>query len=50
MDARMDVESPIAKEFKLNGVPLNVLITKEGDIFAHDIWKEDLIKLINSLH
>jgi thiol-disulfide isomerase/thioredoxin len=44
-----DLESPIAKEFKLNGVPHNVLLTKEGEILAYDLWKEDLVDVIKSL-
>jgi thiol-disulfide isomerase/thioredoxin len=44
-----DLEGPIAKEFKLNGVPHNVILTRDGQILAYDLWKDELVEFISKL-
>lgn len=44
-----DLKSPIAKAFKINSIPFNVLISKDGRILAINLWGDRLIDFINAL-
>ncbi|MGQ0739772.1 MAG: TlpA family protein disulfide reductase [Bacteroidota bacterium] len=44
-----EFESPIAKNFKVNGIPYNVIITKDGKVIASNLWGRDLREFIKTL-
>ncbi|MGH2552546.1 MAG: TlpA family protein disulfide reductase [Chitinophagaceae bacterium] len=43
------LESPIVKRLKIQTVPYNLLIDKQGKILAHNLWSNELTEFIKTL-
>jgi thiol-disulfide isomerase/thioredoxin len=44
-----ELQSPVVKELRVEKVPCNFLITKDGKILARNLWGDELIQFIASL-
>ncbi len=42
-------DSPLAKEFKVTGIPYNVIIDKNGRILGSNLWGDRLTKFVKSM-
>lgn len=43
-------ESPIAKKLKIERIPFNIVIDRNGKTLATNLWKDELLSFIKTLH
>jgi|SRR6218665_33313 len=43
-------DSPIAKKLKIERIPFNIIIDKNGKTLATNLWKDELLSFIKTLH